>query len=382
MASTDFCRIIIAPDSFKGTWSAHDAAAIIAAGWREARPADVIDLCPIADGGEGTLDAVLASMVGRVLTTEVTGPCGSPHRARWGWIEHRQTAVIEMAEASGLHLVPNAERDPMRTTTYGTGELIRAAIDRGAREIVIGIGGSATCDGGSGMAQALGVRFRRADGSIIESAMTGGRLLEVSQVSGSAGPLPTIRVMCDVTSPLCGERGAAHVFGPQKGATPEQVDQLDAALARLVQLLGDRAVNVAGKPGAGAAGGLGFGLSYWCDATLKRGIDLVLDAIDFDARLRDARVVVTGEGRLDASSFDGKAMTGIAARAERLDVPCLAVVGSVAPDCPTDASVQTFVHVEAATGTASEHTSDQAALRNAARCAANWWSRSNAKPQR
>lgn len=381
-ASTDSSRIIIAPDSFKDVWPAQEAAAIIADGWRKVRPMDDLEICPVADGGEGTLDALLTSLGGREMSAEVTGPLGGRRQARWGWIESTRTAIIEIAEASGLHLVPVDHRDPTKTTTFGTGELIRAAIERGAQEIIIGIGGSATCDGGAGMAQALGVRFSRADDSVIDQPMTGGRLDDIARVEGSTISLPPMRVMCDVTNQLCGERGAARVFGPQKGATPAQVEELDAALARLVQLLGERARAVALEPGAGAAGGLGFGLRYWCGATLERGVELVLDTIDFNGRLRAADLVITGEGRLDASSFDGKAMTGVTARAERMNVPCIAVVGSIAPDVPPEAMARAFAHVEAAGDADANEESRRRALITAAQWAARWWSESSGKPPR
>ncbi len=321
-------RILIATDSWKGSWTAQEAAELMSRAWRAERPTDNLDLCPVADGGEGTLDVLCSAWSGRIRNATITGPLGKPHRARWGWVDGARTAIIELAEASGLLLVTEHERDPTRTTTFGTGKLIREAIAAGAVEILIGIGGSATCDGGAGLVQALGVRFHRADGSVISEPMCGKFLGSVAKISGAAQKLPGIRVLADVTNPLLGADGTARVFGPQKGATREQVDQLEAGLEHLVTLLGPRAVRLAAEPGAGAAGGVGFGLRFWSDAETCRGIDGILDAVRFDERLRAADLVITGEGRLDRSSLSGKATVGIAQRASANGVRAIAIVGS------------------------------------------------------
>jgi glycerate kinase len=240
--------------------------------------------------------------------------------------------VIEMAAASGLELIPPAQRDPLMTTTRGTGELIRAALDAGCSRVLLGIGGSATCDGGTGMAQALGCGFLDARGHVIRDTMTGGRLRDINQIDPSAidARLRETRIVvaCDVTNPLTGPDGAAAVYGPQKGATPEAVAQLDAGLAHLATLLGhDPAM-----PGAGAAGGLGYGLVALLGARLERGIDLVLDACRFDRRVRGADLCLTGEGRLDGQSLAGKTVIGVARAAARHGVPTVALVGSTSDD--------------------------------------------------
>jgi len=323
-------RILVAPDSFKESLTAAEAADAIARGLRSARPELEVDLCPMADGGEGTVDALVKATGGSFQTTTVTGPLGQAVDARWGRLGDGRTAVIEMAQAAGLHLVPHGRRDPMRTTTYGVGELIRAALDEGVSRIVLGIGGSATCDSGMGMAQALGVTFTPAQGRA--SPLAGGALLSITHVdTATRDPRldqVTIRAACDVTNPLTGPNGAAHVYGPQKGASPEMAGELDAGLAHLASLLGvDPEL-----PGAGAAGGLGYGLVAFCGAMLERGVELVMDAVDFDPRIAHADLVITGEGRLDAQSIHGKTCIGVARRAARHNKPCIALVGSASDD--------------------------------------------------
>lgn len=321
-------KIVVAPDSFKESMTAAQAAAAIGRGVHAAAPGASIDLCPVADGGEGTVEALVQATGGRFQTTRVIGPLGQPVAARWGLCGDEHTAVIEMAEAAGLHLVPPDQRDPTRTTTFGVGQLITAALDAGARRIILGIGGSATTDGGTGMAQALGVRFQGG-----ASPMTGGALADITAIdrSGRDPRLDGVQLVaaCDVTNPLIGPRGAAAVYGPQKGATPQQVLTLDAGLAHLASLTADAEASL---PGAGAAGGLGFGLVAFCDARLARGIDLVLDAVDFDARVRDADLVITGEGRLDGQSIQGKTCLGVAQAAARHNVKTIALVGCLGAD--------------------------------------------------
>jgi len=332
MIHGDGATILVAPDSFKESLAAAEAAEAIASGVRDALPEAPVDICPVADGGEGTVEALVAATQGALRRSAVTGPRGERLEATWGMLGDGATAVIEMAAAAGLMLVPLPQRDPTRTTTFGVGELIRAAIDRGAQRIIVGIGGSATTDGGAGMAQALGVRFIDAGGAVIERPMTGGLLAEAEGLDASSIDKRLARVevvvACDVTNPLIGEEGAAAVYGPQKGATPSQVAALDAALGRLASWL----PNVeATAPGMGAAGGLGFGLVAFCGAALRRGIDLVLDAVRFDERVRRARLVLTGEGRLDGQSIRGKTCIGVAQAAARRGVPTVALVGSLGP---------------------------------------------------
>jgi glycerate kinase len=339
-------RVLIAPDSFKESLSAVEAAEAIARGLRAAG-VDEPDLCPVADGGEGTVEALVNATDGQYRQSTVHGPLGQTVTARWGLLGRSDgqplTAVIEMAEAAGLHLVPADQRDPTRTTTYGVGQLLIEALDAGARRIIMGIGGSATCDGGAGMAQAIGVRFARADGSPCVCGLAGGGLGEVARIDltrrdSRLGGAELI-IACDVTNPLTGPNGAAAVYGPQKGATPQQVSQLDANLAHLAgvyrtccALEGAAEHALDDMPGAGAAGGLGFGLVAFAGARLQRGIELVLDTVDFDERLNRANLVITGEGRLDGQSIRGKTCMGVAQRAARRSVPTVALVGSAADD--------------------------------------------------
>jgi glycerate kinase len=312
-------RVLCAPDSFKGTLSAPDAAAAMAAG--VALAGGEADVCPVADGGEGTMDVLVAARGGTIRRERVTGPLGEPVDARYALLD--RVGVVELAEAAGFVLVPPDRRDPTRTTTYGVGELVRRAIDDGATEIIVCIGGSGTCDGATGLAQALGARFFDGDDRPITTPLTGGMLTGIARYEPPAS-LPPIRVACDVTNPLCGPKGSAHVYGPQKGATPDQVESLDAGLAHLAAVVGADP-NV---PGYGAAGGAGFGLVELLGARLERGIDLVLDAVRFDARCAEADLVLTGEGRLDEQSLHGKTTMGVARRADALGVPAIAIVGT------------------------------------------------------
>ncbi len=332
-------RLLIAPDSFKESLSAAEAAEAIARGVRCARPDADCDLCPMADGGEGTVEALAAAVNGELQVTEVHGPLGGKVQAEWALLPQaagrKPQAALEMATAAGLHLVPPDQRDPTRTTTYGVGELMLAAVDAGAKRIILGIGGSATCDGGAGMAQALGVRFTRADGEPCASRLAGGGLTTIAAID-LEGRDPRIAdcqivVACDVTNPLYGPHGAAAVYGPQKGATPEQVEQLDHALRHLASRE-PLARGCADQPGAAAAGGLGFGLMAFAGAKLERGIELVMDAVDFDRRAAAADLVITGEGKLDGQTIHGKTCIGIAQRAAKVGTATLALVGRAGDD--------------------------------------------------
>jgi glycerate 2-kinase len=326
-------RVLCAPDSFKETLSAVGVAKAMAQG-AEAAGAEV-DFCPIADGGEGTLDALIVAMAGKLKSVRVLGPLGEPMSAGLGICsadDETLIGIVELARAAGLELVAPDARDPTRTTTYGVGSLIAEAIERGCREIIVGVGGSATCDGGTGIAQAMGARLYNLDG-LITSPMTGGMLTDLVAVEWPSRAYDgRIRVACDVTNPLCGPSGAAAVYGPQKGATPEQVELLDAGLRHFASLVGGDPM----APGVGAAGGAAFGLSTLCGATLERGVDLVLEAVRFPDRCRQADLVLTGEGRLDAQTLNGKAVAGVAAAAQRLGVSTVAIVGATGPgasDC-------------------------------------------------
>ena len=315
--------VLFAPDSFKGSLTSVDVARALADGWARARPSDSLLLAPLADGGEGTLVAIAEAGGWEWRTTKVHDPIGRPVDARWLLSEDGRRAVVELAEASGLSRLTPAERDPLGASTRGTGEVLRAAIDGGAREITLGIGGSATNDGGAGILRALGAT---AEEDRVDLAGLDSRLAEVD-----------LRIACDVTNPLLGERGAAATYGPQKGATPDQVLELDRRLARYadaLELASGRRER--GAPGSGAAGGTGFGLLSLADRfqslELVPGIDVVMDAADFDGKLNGAGLVITGEGRIDAQTAFGKTALGVARRASAAGRPCIAVGGGVTPD--------------------------------------------------
>jgi glycerate kinase len=306
-------RILAAPDKFKGTLTAGEAAAAIARGWRRSDPAADVDELPLADGGDGTLDALVAALGGERRTADVTGPDGGRVEAEFGLLEG-SVGVIEMARASGLVLVPPDRRDAVAATSRGTGELTLAAVRVGARRLLVGVGGSATTDAGAGMAQALGVRFLDAGGQ--ELGPGGGALLQLDHVDGSglAQELRGVPVemLADVDNPLVGPEGAAAVFGPQKGATEADVVLLDRALARFADVVRrDTGVEVASLPGAGAAGGIGASLVAFLGATFRSGVEAVMDATRFRQRLAGADVVVTGEGAFDAGSLRGKVVGAV-----------------------------------------------------------------------
>jgi len=329
-------KIVIAPDSFKGCLSAAQVCEAIQAGiW--AADADITcEKVPLADGGEGTVDALVDATDGRFVSAVVEGPLGEPVEARFGILGDEETAVIEMAAASGLPLIPEEQRDPTRTTTYGTGQLIAAALDAGCRRLVVGIGGSATTDGGAGMAQALGARMLDNQGQQI-IRVSGGQLRNVAEIdTKDFDPRIdecTMLVACDVDNPLLGPRGAATVYGPQKGATATQVETLEAGLAHFAGLLArDLGKPVAEVPGAGAAGGLGAGLLAFCDAQLQPGIDIVLDIVKLAGKAAGAELIITGEGKIDSQTAFGKAPIGALRVGQQLGIPVIAIGGSVASD--------------------------------------------------
>ena len=311
--------------------TAREAAEAIAAGVRDTVPAATLLLHPVCDGGEGLIDIVTPVLHGVQIETEVTGPlAGQRLNARWGYCPETGTAIIEMAQAAGLFLVPERLRDPKTTTTFGVGELIRAALDKGAQSFLIGIGGSATNDGGAGMAEALGVRFLDASGAPLGRGGAALQSLATIDVSGLDPRLrgKTFTVACDVHNPLVGPTGASAIYGPQKGATMSDVELLDAALGRYRDILKHQLrIDVQSIPGSGAAGGLGAGLAAFCGAFLKRGTDVVLDATGFEERLRLSDLVITGEGKLDAQLRFGKALAGVLQRAGTAGKPVAAVVG-------------------------------------------------------
>ena len=316
-------RVVVAPDSYKGSLTSVEVATALADGWREARPDDEVLLAPLADGGEGTLVAIEAAGGWAWQTEEVTDPIGRPVAARWLLSADGERAVVELAEASGLSRLAATERDPIGASTRGTGEVLRAVLDAGVRTITLGIGGSATTDGGGGILTALGARITP---GAVDLEDLDPRLADVD-----------LRIACDVTNPLLGLTGAAATYGPQKGASPKQVAELDAALARYADALeaatGRRERDT---PGAGAAGGTGFGLLCLADCFrslgLVPGIEVVMEAADFDGKLAVADVVITGEGRIDAQTAFGKTALGVAQRAHAAGVACIAVGGGVDPD--------------------------------------------------
>ena len=325
-------KIVIAPDSYKESLSALEVAQAVAAGFRQIFPDAEYVLVPVADGGEGTVDAMVAATGGRRETVVVSGPLGERVEAFYGLTGDGATAVIEMAAASGLALVPPARRNPLRTSSRGTGELIRAALDAGARRFILGIGGSATNDGGAGMVQALGARLLDAEGRELDGS--GGDLARLERIDVSAlDPRLAecrIEVACDVDNPLTGPRGASAVFGPQKGATPEMVQVLDANLAHLARIVErDLGVSVDRVLGAGAAGGMGAAMLAFFGATLKPGIEIVTAAVDLDAHVRDADLVITGEGRIDFQTVHGKTPIGVARVAKRHGKAVIGIAGSL-----------------------------------------------------
>ena len=325
-------RIVVAPDSYKGSVSALGVAQAMARGVSKVFPGAEVCMIPIADGGEGTVEALIAATGGSLRQTEVSGPLGERRTACWGILGDGQTAVVEMAAASGLPLLPTQKRDPRVTTSYGTGELILAALDAGLRKLIIGIGGSASNDGGAGMARALGVRFSNAAGQELVAGGAALAELDAIDLGGLDRRLAEaeITIACDVDNPLCGLRGASAVFGPQKGATMAMVGQLDAALRNFAEVA-RRATgrDVAEQPGAGAAGGLGAGLLFFTPARLRPGVDIVLSAVGFAERVKDAAFVITGEGRTDFQTAFGKAPVGVAKVAKRFAVPVFCLSGSL-----------------------------------------------------
>ena len=326
-------KILIAPDKFKGCLSAAEVSSAIATGLRSVDPRIEIDECPMADGGEGTVAAMVTATGGTLITRRVTGPLPEMKvDAIFGMLGDKQTAVIEMAAASGLALLRTEDRNPMYTTTFGTGELLNAAVELGAKQIILGIGGSATIDAGIGCAQANGHTILVEDGESLSPTepLVGGdlpRVLLVKRHRGEKTDGIPILVACDVTNPLFGPNGAATIFGPQKGASPAQIHQLDQALQQLASRM--NANDLAQTPGSGAAGGLGFGMLAFHGATLRPGIEIVIEATRLRERLRGVDLCITGEGSLDAQSAQGKTAIGIARLCRQLNIPCIALAGSI-----------------------------------------------------
>lgn len=328
-------KIVIAPDSFKESLTAKEVADAVERGMKQVISDAEYVKVPMADGGEGTVQSLVDATGGEIIHKQVTGPLGNLVDSFFGILGNERTAVIEMAAASGLHLVPIEKRNPLLTTTRGTGELIAAALDYGVDHIIIGIGGSATNDGGAGMAQALGVKLLSDDGKEIGP---GGGLLHTLATINPAQLDPRlehvkIEVACDVDNPLTGAKGASAIFGPQKGATPEMVSQLDRNLHHFATIiernLGKNIMNLAGS---GAAGGLGGGLLAFLPSELKRGVDIVIEATGLVQTVQDANLVITGEGKLDAQTIFGKTPIGVAKIAKHFGVPVIGLAGSVSAD--------------------------------------------------
>ncbi|MCX6381751.1 MAG: glycerate kinase [Armatimonadetes bacterium] len=336
--SEEYFHILLAPNAFKGSLTAHSAALAMEEGVRRVgrlpngRVLTAV-FAPLADGGDGTLETLVSATQGTLEVAEVQDPLGRPVLARWGRLggERAHIAVIEMAEASGLRLLKRDELDPRRASTYGTGQLMREAIGAGCRELLVAIGGSATNDGGAGMAQALGARLRDARGR--ELAPGGANLHRLATVDMSDFLLPAetrVMVACDVNNPLCGAEGASAIYGPQKGATSDDITSLDEGLRNFAKVIKEQLLmDVAERPGAGAAGGLGAGLMAFCGAELRSGIDWVMDVIGFENKLAQCHLVLTGEGRVDGQTVRGKVISGVAQRAKARGIPVIALAGSI-----------------------------------------------------
>lgn len=328
-------KIIIAPDSFKESLTALEVASAIEIGFQRVFPEATFQKVPMADGGEGSVQSLVDATQGDILSVTVTSPLGNKIQGFLGISGDKQTAFIEMAAASGLHLVPINERNPLKTTSYGTGELIKYALDLGVKKILLGIGGSATNDGGVGMLQALGISFRNAQN---EEIQFGGEALgDITSISMThLDPRlmdVEFEVACDVNNPLCGEKGASAVFGPQKGATPEMVQQLDNALAHFANIVKTQlGIDICEKPGAGAAGGMGGGILLLPKVELKAGVQIIIEATGLANLVRDADLVITGEGRMDAQSIAGKTPVGVAHIAKQYGKPVVAIVGCLRED--------------------------------------------------
>lgn len=329
-------KIVVAMDSLKGSLSSLEAGKAVRKGALQADPQADVTVRPLADGGEGTVEALVTGMNGTRCQVTVTGPMGEPVACTYGILPDGQTAVVEMSGAAGLTLVDPARRDPMRATTYGVGEVLRDAIGRGCRRFLVGIGGSATNDGGVGMLQALGYEFLDASGRPIAPGAAGLADLHTIRADHVLPQLArcTFKIACDVTNPLCGPQGCSTVYGPQKGATPAMIEKMDGWLDRYAALAARLYPDKADPdhPGAGAAGGMGFAFLAFTNAVLESGIDIVLTETALAAYIRQADLVVTGEGRLDGQTAMGKAPVGVARLAKRYGKPVIAFAGSVAPE--------------------------------------------------
>ena len=324
-------KIVIASDSFKGSLTSNEVAAAATRGIKAVYPDCHVVAVNVADGGEGTVEAVVEALHGQIISVQVSDPLGRPIQARYGIAG--QTAIMEMAAASGLPLLSPHERNPWLTSTHGTGEMIMDAIQKGCRNFLIGLGGSATNDAGTGMLQAMGFRFYDAQGQEIPHC-TGGTMHLIARIDDRQVPQcvheSIFTIACDVDTPFCGKEGAAPVFAPQKGADAQMVQRLDAGMASLAQVIQDKyQVDIVPIAGAGAAGGMGGAFRAFLHATLKRGIDMVLDAIDFNTTIQGANLIITGEGKIDFQTAKGKTAAGVLARAQQHGIPVVAIGGCV-----------------------------------------------------
>ncbi len=325
-------KIVAAPNAFKGSLSTTAAARAMAEGIAQVLPEAEVVMVPVADGGDGLVDVAVEALQGERRRLEVTGPRSQPVAADFCFVQAKDLAAVEMALASGLALLPDAMKDPTLTTTFGTGELIRAALDLGVKNIAVGIGGSATNDGGIGMAQALGARFLDKDGTELPGIGASLAAIAAIDLSGLDPRIKTTRfeAVCDVDNPLFGTKGAAVVYGPQKGASPAQVEELDKGLRNLAVVIKQQLeLDVAEMPGSGAAGGLGAGLHAFLGAELRKGIDLIFDLVGLPEKMAGADLVLTGEGQIDFQTVFGKAPGGVGIVAKAHGVPCFAIAGSV-----------------------------------------------------
>ena len=328
-------KIVIAPDSFKGSLTAVEVSDAIEQGIREIFPESEIVKIPMADGGDGTAHCLVNATGGKILIEKVTGPLGDEVLASYGILGDKKTAVIEMAEASGLTLVPENRRNPLVTTTYGTGQLIKFALDQGCRKMIIGIGGSATNDGGTGMVQALGAKLLDKDGE--EIGFGGGELKKVFRIDtkylDNRLSETKVLVASDVSNPLCGPQGASRIYGPQKGATPEVIEELDESLAYFAGIIKrDLNKDVKDIPGAGAAGGLGASLMAFLNAELRPGIEIIIEIVKLEQAIKGADLVITGEGKIDSQTIYGKAPIGVAKIAKKYHIPVIAVAAIIGND--------------------------------------------------
>ena len=328
-------KVVVAIDSLKGSLSSLEAGEAIKNGVQNVMPDAVVDVRPLADGGEGTVEALALGMGGELKTVEVTGPLGEKVNCLYGILEESKTAIVEMSGAAGITLVPDELKNPLHTTTYGVGEVIKDAIANGCRHFIVGIGGSATNDGGIGMLQALGYGMLDKDGNQVAFGAKG--IKEIVTITDDQ-VLPELkecsfRIACDVTNPLCGERGCSAVYGPQKGATPEMVKEMDAWLADYAKLVAAKYEKAdAEYPGTGAAGGMGFAFLAYTNAVLESGIKIILEETKLEEYVKDADIVITGEGRLDGQTAFGKAPIGVAKIAKKYGKTVLAFAGSVTKD--------------------------------------------------